>query len=1149
MSRLWGLLMVSLCLVVFVACDDDDDGDECEDVENACSEAGEARCNADNNIVEECQENSDGCLQWTDSETCGDAQECQDGVCECQNECEEDTAPTCDGDTLVTCEEDADGCYTVREQDCTISDGTCVEEDGSASCVGGCENECDTEDESRCAGSTDVIETCTMNDEGCLEWVEGEDCSEDDLFCDDSSGAAECVPDCTNDCETLDETRCSDDDVIETCEMGDDGCMVWATGTDCTVDADYCDDSSGDATCESCVNDCDTVDAMQCDGTVIETCTADDNGCLAWVEGDDCATSDQVCDDRADTVVCSDAYEVCDNTTDDDGDGDVDCLDSDCDLDAACEEICDNDTDDDGDGDTDCEDIYCEGDAACPYYAALYEEFTDVPSGDVLDLQGSSITFTPDAAEDSGYAWTSADGVTDYAVAVGTGTTSTALTSLTDDGYSEYTFAHMTGGFEFYGVTYTSMYVASNGFVTFDSSRGSITRTISALDDYAAVALLAGDLNPTDSDATGDVVVDEFDDRVVVTWDGIPFYGESVVNQMQLILNSDGSIEMYYVSIPLEGVDTPEDFVVGVIDGVTGGEVIPPETDFVTPPAEDCGDGVDNDFDVLVDCDDPDCFGLGTCTSELICNDGLDNDGDGNTDCDDSECADDPRCLELGGCADPIVVSTLPYMISGVDFMTDFTNDQTFTDDSCEERTDSPEAIFQVAMLTGEVLRISEFGGLNVDVHAQTTCGDAEACVLSSTYPEDGLTYTAEADGDVYVIIEAYDGTSSTTDYDILLEISEDEVCDNEFDDDFDGVADCEDSDCYLDAACLARPGEIIITELMKNPSAVDDGVGEWFELYNDSEFVLSLEGAVISDDGTDTHTITGELLMDPGTYLVLGNNSDSATNGGVTVDYVYGGDITMGNGSDEVVLTIGGEEIDRVNYTDADFPDNAGVAMQLSGTRIDATLNDDGANWCDATAEIVTDGDLGTPGEDNGICIGTILYEEDFETDPSWIIPTECGDTATCDWEWGTPDASFTDGPAACAGGTGCYGTNLAGDYALSTDPNYNWVASPVIDLSTATAPYLAFDMWLDTEGSYDEASVVVTTDGGATFALVDMLTPAYNDSDDSWSGDFAGWQQAIGDLTAYAGESSVQIAFVLDADFSASYAGFYIDNFIIFE
>ena len=60
----------------------------------------------------------------------------------------------------------------------------------------------------------------------------------------------------------------------------------------------------------------------------------------------------------------------------------------------------------------------------------------------------------------------------------------------------------------------------------------------------------------------------------------------------------------------------------------------------VTP--EECSDGIDNDGDGLLDCDDSDCNGLDVCSlsesSTGACQDGVDNDGDGLTDCQDSDC-------------------------------------------------------------------------------------------------------------------------------------------------------------------------------------------------------------------------------------------------------------------------------------------------------------------------------------------------------------------------------------------------------------------------------------------------------------------------------------------------------------------------------
>lgn len=59
--------------------------------------------------------------------------------------------------------------------------------------------------------------------------------------------------------------------------------------------------------------------------------------------------------------------------------------------------------------------------------------------------------------------------------------------------------------------------------------------------------------------------------------------------------------------------------------------------------AEACDDGLDNDCDDFVDCNDFDCSSTAPCikpaeNSNPRCFDGLDNDGDGKTDCEDTDC-------------------------------------------------------------------------------------------------------------------------------------------------------------------------------------------------------------------------------------------------------------------------------------------------------------------------------------------------------------------------------------------------------------------------------------------------------------------------------------------------------------------------------
>lgn len=60
-------------------------------------------------------------------------------------------------------------------------------------------------------------------------------------------------------------------------------------------------------------------------------------------------------------------------------------------------------------------------------------------------------------------------------------------------------------------------------------------------------------------------------------------------------------------------------------------------------PTEICNDGIDNDNDGLIDCEDDSCNSSSLC--EEICNDGIDNDGDGFIDCADANCEDFQDCL------------------------------------------------------------------------------------------------------------------------------------------------------------------------------------------------------------------------------------------------------------------------------------------------------------------------------------------------------------------------------------------------------------------------------------------------------------------------------------------------------------------------
>jgi hypothetical protein len=104
-----------------------------------------------------------------------------------------------------------------------------------------------------------------------------------------------------------------------------------------------------------------------------------------------------------------------------------------------------------------------------------------------------------------------------------------------------------------------------------------------------------------------------------------------------------------------------------------------------------------------------------------------------------------------------------------------------------------------------------------------------------------------------------------------------------------------------------ATVSDLLISEIMADPSAVTDSNGEWFELFNPGNETISLDGITLHDDGSNSVLLSGSgLSIASGSYFVLARNGDSLSNGGFTADYVYGGGFSLGNSNDEIVFSDG---------------------------------------------------------------------------------------------------------------------------------------------------------------------------------------------------------------------------------------------------
>ncbi|MCP4504171.1 MAG: hypothetical protein GY822_29970, partial [Deltaproteobacteria bacterium] len=259
--------------------------------------------------------------------------------------------------------------------------------------------------------------------------------------------------------------------------------------------------------------------------------------------------------------------EDCEVVGDEDNNGVSDCDDATCfGVAGVCDTAelnCGDGGDNDGDGLTDCEDVTdCGADAACLPAQGVFESFAT----DEFDLNGMDVSFTPNAGAVDGFDFSVVPN-TGFVDAAGSGTVSGTL-ALNDDDFVQYTFAP---GFEFpfYGQNYTSMFVGSNGFITFGIGSPFASSSRNAFFSRPRIAGFDKDLDPK----SGTITVDEFANRIVVTFEDVPDYGSTTSLQtFQMVLSADGSVLLAYDTIALSGTA-----FVGVSDGDFGGTSLFPD--------------------------------------------------------------------------------------------------------------------------------------------------------------------------------------------------------------------------------------------------------------------------------------------------------------------------------------------------------------------------------------------------------------------------------------------------------------------------------------------------------------------------------------------------------------------------------------------
>jgi hypothetical protein len=167
----------------------------------------------------------------------------------------------------------------------------------------------------------------------------------------------------------------------------------------------------------------------------------------------------------------------------------------------------------------------------------------------------------------------------------------------------------------------------------------------------------------------------------------------------------------------------------------------------------------------------------------------------------------------------------------------------------------------------------------------------------------------------------------------------------------------------------------LVINEVLANPAGnTRETDGDWFELYNAGTRPVNLQNLVIADSAASGrqpyHEITASLVVPSGGYVVLGRNSNTTSNGGVTVDYAYGSALNLVNSVDAVKIgRVYGTDtltVDRTQYSQASISAKDGISRELKNPALDNS-NMDGSNWADASVtSVYGTGGRGTPKAQN---------------------------------------------------------------------------------------------------------------------------------------------------------------------------------------
>ena len=176
-----------------------------------------------------------------------------------------------------------------------------------------------------------------------------------------------------------------------------------------------------------------------------------------------------------------------------------------------------------------------------------------------FDLAYRRVTFVPTNTLEKYAAFV------DYADAFGTDPAGSTNLFLSDDDAVEVPLGDG-ATVSLYGDTHSSLFIGSNGYITFGAGDSGYSEGIAAHFGLPRISAFFDDLNP---DAGGTISWKQLADRAVVTYDQVPEWGQAGANTFQVELFFDGVIRITWLEMAAqdglvglsEGMDEPANFV------------------------------------------------------------------------------------------------------------------------------------------------------------------------------------------------------------------------------------------------------------------------------------------------------------------------------------------------------------------------------------------------------------------------------------------------------------------------------------------------------------------------------------------------------------------------------------------------------------